>query len=521
MLVGTLCALGAGFALWAAAELAWYLWTLRLSKLANPPRPGLLPVILALLAALAVLLAVASWRTWQAGSPQQKTAARWSPMAGALWALVLGFLLAVNFPVPPQAHHVDKFFIGTAAVLLWSLWFLLHPGSLRVLLAGRAFSWTTLLLVNVIVFLVAGEALFRLGDPLLARSGLFGDKQTPANLKPHTAVRGSIRVTNSQGFRDRERKVDRTGPGPRILALGDSFTWGAGVTYDETFVTALERALQASSPDAEVINLGVPAWGPHEEFHLLKAYGSRFAPDLVLLNFFIGNDIQNKRGDDTSLPQILVVAGQSYYVHRNGNWVHDVLGPDRWYLFHNLNYLVRVGASRVFRPGGGPAGEMHGEWVPLVSRTQYLKAIHERSDIYLKDNTPFFEFHWTRTQAILRDLRDYLRARGIPLLVVLLPDHVQLDRALQNEYLAAFRLSAEGYDFEKPQRLLRAWCAQQGIEVVDLLPALQAEPEVRALYFQNDIHWTARGHAVAADAILPALRARYVGRDNAMLGCCS
>lgn len=140
-------------------------------------------------------------------------------------------------------------------------------------------------------------------------------------MTPHFPVTGSIGYTNSQGFRDREHALAPAGAGPRILALGDSFTWGAGVSYDDVFVTRLERRLRDVFKEAEIVNLAVPAWGPHEEFHLLKTYGIRFRPDLVMLNFFVGNDIQNKRGDDIYLPRLLVIAGQSYYVHSNGNWL--------------------------------------------------------------------------------------------------------------------------------------------------------------------------------------------------------
>lgn len=221
--------------------------------------------------------------------------------------------------------------------------------------------------------------------------------------------------------------------------------------------------------------------------------------------FFIGNDIQNERGDDTNVPEILVVAGQSYYVHSNGNRIHDLLGPDRWHLYHDVNYLIRVGASRILRAVNPREGATHGDWAPLVSRTRYLKGIRERSAIYLKDTTPFFERHWAHTRTTLVAMREFLRDRGIPLLIVLLPEHVQLDRDLQSEYLTAFGQSPDQYDFAKSQRLLRAWCEENGIPVLDLLPVFQAEANPGRLYFANDIHWTSEGHRLAAGDILPVL----------------
>ena len=402
---------------------------------------------------------------------------------------------------------MDKFLIGSLGILVWNAWFLLKPARLADLLDTRGYRWIKVALINALIFVVVGEAVLRLADPVLARSGLFGGKQTPASLRPHVPVRGSIGVTNSQGFRDRERTFERIAGAPRVLAVGDSITWGAGVSYDETFTALLERSLQTTAPGAEVINVGVPGWGPHEEFHLLKVYGIRLQPDVVLLNFFVGNDIHNERWDDTNLAQILVIAGQSYYVHSNGNWAHDALGPDRWYLYHDLNYLIKVGASRMrlageAREGGTPAGET----APLVSRAHYVKAIRERDDIYLKADSPLFEGHWNRTVATLSEIRDYLKGRNVSLVLVLIPDHVQLDRELQREFLSVIGASPDWYDFEKPQKMLNAWCAKNGVRLLDLLPAFQADADPKRLYFQNDFHLTAAGHQLSAKAIAPVLR---------------
>lgn len=326
MLCG-LCLAGSVGAWATSGHLASYLWTLSASKLANPPKSDLLIVSVVLVSLAGLLLALASWRVWKPHTPQRTIAACWSPGWSGLWSLVIGGVLLINYPVPAQAHHLDKFMLGLLVAIAWSGWFLASPQDLARSLDCRLVRWLDVVLVNLLVFLLVGEATVRLADPLLARSGLFGDKHTPANLKPHIPVRGTIGFTNSQGFRDRERILERVSRSSRVLAVGDSFTWGAGVSYDEAFVTLLERRLQANTAAAEVINLGVPAWGPYEELHLLKAYGIRFQPDLVMLDFFIGNDIQNKRGDDLHLPGLMLVAGQSYYVHSNGNWLHDRTGP--------------------------------------------------------------------------------------------------------------------------------------------------------------------------------------------------
>lgn len=508
-----LCAVGALWSWYAAGDMAFYLRSLSASKLAKPPQPGLLIGILVLLLLWGLGLAAAAWRVRQPQAPSRMVAADWSSGWAVLWAASLGVFLLVNYPIPAQAHHLDKFLLGLLGGIVWTGWWLVRPQTLARATDHRLVRWLGIGLVNGLVFVLVGEVAVRLADPLLARSGLFGDKQTPANLKPHMPVRGSIGISNSQGFRDRERTVERIGPAPRVLALGDSFTWGAGVSYDEAFVTLLERSLQATSVHAEVINVGVPSWGPSEELHLLKAYGLRFQPDLVVLNFFLGNDIQNKRGNGLVLSRSMIVAGQSYYVHSNGNWLHDRFGPDRWFLYHDLNYLLTIGGMRIRQAIGGGERDVSrtmsgGETAPLVSREQYVRGIHERSDIYLADDTPFFAQHWDRTKLTLREFRTVLAEQGVGLLLVVIPDHVQLDGGLQREYLAAVGQDSARYDFDKPRRLLLAWCREQGIPTVDLLPAFEATGRPDTLYFQNDFHLTAQGHQLAAQVIGPLMQAQ-------------
>jgi len=139
---------------------------------------------------------------------------------------------------------------------------------------------------------------------LLARSGLFDSRyNTPFGLVPHRPTEGSIGRTNSSGFRDRERTRERASAASRIVALGDSFTWGAGITYDDTFVTLLEQKLQAEQPGAEVMNLGASGFQPDEYLSVLTWHGLQYHPDLVLMNFYIGNDFLPSEGAD------IVVAG--------------------------------------------------------------------------------------------------------------------------------------------------------------------------------------------------------------------
>lgn len=183
VLVG-LCAAGIIGVTLTAGHLLGYVWSLSHTKLANPPPVGILILVpLGLLAVLASL-AMAIWRLQPLSSPHRAVVSRWSNWYMLLWSLVVGWFLLINYPIPAQAHHVDRFLVGLLVVLFWSLWLLIGPVSLDRVLHTCWVGGLEVALVNLLIFLFLGEMAARLADPILARSGLFGDKHTPAHLKP-------------------------------------------------------------------------------------------------------------------------------------------------------------------------------------------------------------------------------------------------------------------------------------------------------------------------------------------------
>lgn len=96
---------------------------------------------------------------------------------------------------------------------------------------------------------------------------------------------------NSKGLRDREIPYERTGSTPRILMLGDSFTEGWGVPFEQTFSKRIERLYAARGTRAEVINTGVGNYNTIMEVQYFLNEGYKYKPDIVVLNF-IPNDAE-------------------------------------------------------------------------------------------------------------------------------------------------------------------------------------------------------------------------------------
>lgn len=95
---------------------------------------------------------------------------------------------------------------------------------------------------------------------------------------------------NSLGFRDREF-AHKPRQRFRILAIGDSFTYGTGVNIEDTWVKRLELALQKDGIDVDVANLGFPGAFPTFYAAIAERAVDFLEADLVLVAVSQGDDL--------------------------------------------------------------------------------------------------------------------------------------------------------------------------------------------------------------------------------------
>lgn len=107
------------------------------------------------------------------------------------------------------------------------------------------------------------------------------------------AFAGGVVSSNSQGLRGlREHALPKPAGLRRILAFGDSFTFGEDVGDADTFCQRLGGLL----PGVEVLNLGVRGYGHDQMLLYLRETAARYEPDLVLLGYVTDDALRNLSG---------------------------------------------------------------------------------------------------------------------------------------------------------------------------------------------------------------------------------
>ena len=105
-------------------------------------------------------------------------------------------------------------------------------------------------------------------------------------LRPN--VRTDRVTSNSQGLRgSREYAPESPAGVRRVLCVGDSFTFGAGLLDDQTMPARLEVALNGPGPTRwEVLNFGVEGYGTDQQWLYFSERGLGYHPAVVVLSFF-------------------------------------------------------------------------------------------------------------------------------------------------------------------------------------------------------------------------------------------
>lgn len=311
---------------------------------------------------------------------------------------------------------------------------------------------------------------------------------------------------NSRGMHDIEHSRSKSTGTYRILMLGDSFVQAVQVKETETAHQVLEDILngrQTTSQRVEVISAAVGGWGTGQQLLYYRHEGHLYQPDLVLLMFFLGNDVRD------NLPgRGVTVEGLNhytpYFVFGNGR-----LDNTPWLYAPGLQPVIGQTSSIRKLSNNSLGGlyrhsRLYAQLEPLVA-AEPVKA--SMLDFYL-GNSDTFDYALALTFALVSQLHREVEQNGTAFGVVLISPIALLDFALMSETereevyqkLPGMRRAEE---IGPPNRQIASSLAANGMLVLDLLPVFirHVEQTGEPLHFEDDQHWNAAGNRLAGEAI--------------------
>jgi lysophospholipase L1-like esterase len=242
--------------------------------------------------------------------------------------------------------------------------------------------------------------------------------------------------------------------------LGDSFTAGSQVDYEDCFVARLEALFRKDGRDVEILNGGVTSLSPTLEYRKLARFLDQgYTADMVVMMLDI-SDIQ-----DESLRALEQPAGYWACAFRSSRIIQ----------------LLLTRRYRDARPGRF--------W---TDPRAYWTELDRQSNPWIEDGLARCR------KAILATSR-LCSQRGIRLVLVVYP--------WQQQIKSPQRPSPQ-------QTIFSGFSASHGIALLDLFPKFFALPDWDKYFIPGDCHWNKEGHDLVARAIYSSLRSGWKRREK-------
>ena len=308
---------------------------------------------------------------------------------------------------------------------------------------------------------------------------------------------------NSLGYRDREHDRPKPPNTVRIAVLGDSFVEARQVPLQDTFWARLGHELQACDAfdgrSVEVLSFGVGGYNTSQEYLTLKQDVLNFAPDIVLLAIFPGNDIAaNSKELQKGSAWRIAAPTHSLIDERlviNNSFDHSWRRQLLYNLIHHLRLVELLNEAR--------RGLRARSW----QSTPYDEIeVGLSTNVYRRAELPKWREAWLITEALLAEMNGVVRNAGARFIVVTIPSATQVDPVKRHREEIEERIGVNNLLY--PDERILEMGAKAGFEVYAPTKYLQEIAEKSGIYlhgFSNTRpgigHLNVEGHALLADVI--------------------
>lgn len=269
--------------------------------------------------------------------------------------------------------------------------------------------------------------------------------------------------TNQQGFRIPDfANANEDINACDWLFLGDSFTQGAQVPFEELFTSRLYRHF----PDKVIVNAGISGFSVADEYHYYRAEGRKLNPKTVFLQICNFNDFMN-------------------VAPRRNSWIEYLMQSSdlaRFLLF-NIRYKP---------PGELPLGRWTEPFYPAEKDNSAYNIFYNETSPTKQEDLKAFHYY---VSALAKEVK----ADGAELIIILIPTKEQTYYRYLEEVLTAFKIPIKQVDLLRPNRIVSQLATSLQIGLIDLLPGFQEITQSQ--FFEYDEHLNIQGHQTTADII--------------------
>lgn len=376
----------------------------------------------------------------------------------------------------------------------------------------------------------------------------------------HKENHNYVRIS-SQGLHDVEHTLMKPPGTLRIAVLGDSYAEALQVPVEDAFWAEMGRDLQQcpqlGARRVEVLNFGVSGYGTAQELITLRERVWDYSPDIVLLTFTTGNDVNDNLkalSQDTLRP---------YFVYRDGKLTLDTSMPnsqeaslrfrlrnsaagraldwlrqrlrilqlvsavDRALAAHRAGATHSVGAAdrtgaadragradSLAKPDPSEAdseddcGKKQPSGIEANNSNNQGSPSHEPGlddGVYYEPVNETWKEGWHVTEGLISQMHYEVKSRGARFYVATLSSAAQV-----SPRAGEYEMTLQGMglkDLFYPERRIRALGEREGFPVLNLAPLLKDYAEKQGVHLhgfgelRGSGHWNQTGHRVAGDMI--------------------
>jgi hypothetical protein len=304
--------------------------------------------------------------------------------------------------------------------------------------------------VAVLLFFAAGEIILRLffAEQIYSEYG-----QGPGGLRFTQGIQ-----YNSLGFRDVEHEVTGEAGVSRIILIGDSFTFGAGVEdMNRIYARLLQKKLDEKYGKGtyEVINLSSEGYSTIDALEVLENTAVEMKPDIVILGYY-ANDAE---GPDSRKGFEDMYYHHFIFPYELGGWLYR----------HSFAYYFLESRAKNILQRAGLTGKDYGE---------YIRHLYS-------DSNPFFSRHRQYLSSFITTAKE----NGAEVVVLNIPVMADFD----------------DYPFAFAGTYVQGACNENGAYYTDLVPPFREHGAEELTVSHMDAHMNAKGHEITAGVLFRLL----------------